>query len=240
MRNYFRVFICAGVVLASIEGGDSFASSASYSGLSHSGLKTIRSVSGSSGNLGSRCSKNDKDHICLAIKYVVYRDGNGQSLVSENDVVDDVSGINDLWNQCNIGFQVDEYDEVMPENFSLNLDPSNLDELPQIRSIFDDDKTLLVVTTGEWNRYGSLGSSAANAWTAMPGDFPFGVILEQSVGTFANIIAHELGHYLNLFHEQSSANLMNPIIYPESTVLSSDQCEVSRTAALSSWQKMLR
>jgi hypothetical protein len=189
---------------------------------------------------GETCVTGDKNHICLGIKYAVYQNGNNGAILSEQEAIENVKGINDLWKQCNVGFQIDQFSQVEPERNSLNYEPGNLEELPQIRSQLGGEDTLLVVTTGQWNRRGTLGNTGANAWTSLPGDFPFGVVLEQSVATFSNIIAHELGHYLNLLHVGDSGNLMNPIIYPDSNRIASDQCELSRTTALSSWIRMVR
>jgi hypothetical protein len=75
----------------------------------------------------------------------------------------------------------------------------------------------------------------------MPGGGgPFGAILERPVASFANIIAHELGHYLNLYHVSDATDIMNPIIYSSSTKLTSSQCATARSAASFFWSKMYR
>jgi hypothetical protein len=74
----------------------------------------------------------------------------------------------------------------------------------------------------------------------MPGDAPYGVVLEKPVDTYSNIVAHELGHYLNLAHAGDTGDLMNPIIYDNSTVLSEYQCSAARDAATTYWQSMMR
>lgn len=190
--------------------------------------------------VGPDCASSDENNICLAVKYVVYKDEAGDELLSADSAVDNLKGINDIWSQCQISFQIDQFEAVAPEDLGLSYDPADETELYDIRSQFVDDSTLLLVNTGHWNRYGTLGNTAANAWTNLPGDFPYGVVLEHSVSTFSNIIAHEIGHYLDLLHVDDASDLLNPVIYPESTALSAEQCEIARSTALSSWKKMLR
>ena len=204
------------------------------------GTRSGQAGSASVAQVGPTCVSSDPDHICLAIKYVVYKDSGGQDLLTATEATDNLNGINRAWSQCNIAFQIDQFEAASPEAYGLSYNPANDGELPQIRSQFEDDSTLLVVTTGSWNRSGSLGSTGANAWTNMPGDSPLGAVLEQSVGTFPYIIAHEIGHYLNLLHVSDAKNLMNPIIYPDSDVLDASQCELARSTAQASWKKMLR
>jgi hypothetical protein len=57
---------------------------------------------------------------------------------------------------------------------------------------------------------------------------------------FANIIAHELGHYMNLAHVSDQTNLMNPVIYASSNTITSDQCTGTRRAVEYFWQGMKR
>jgi hypothetical protein len=74
----------------------------------------------------------------------------------------------------------------------------------------------------------------------LPGGPPYGAILEQPVGTFPNIVAHELGHYMNLDHVSDTSDLMNPIIYSTSTSIYPSQCNTTRSADNYFWTKMLR
>lgn len=190
--------------------------------------------------LGPSCKGSGSDKMCLALKYVVYKDYDSNEAVSQSNAVQNIQQMNQVWGQCGISFQIDKYLAVLPQDYALQYQTANYDELTQIRQDFEDDSTLLVVTTGPWDRTGSLGSSGANAWTSMPGEEPLGVVLERPVGTYPNIIAHELGHYLSLPHYGDSSDLMNPIIYDNSTHLYEDQCEAARSAAISYWQRMLR
>ena len=221
-----------------------FTSVSGFSGVSQakadSGTKSSQNGTVPVKTIGPPCASSDENNVCLAVKYVVYKDGEGQELLSAEEAVDNLKGINDVWAQCNIAFQIDKFAPVAPEDYGFNYDPAEETEISGIRGGLSDDSTLLLVTTGNWNRSGSLGNTYANAWTSLPGDFPFGVVLEQSVGSFPNIIAHEIGHYLNLLHVEDTGNVMNPVIYPESTTFDADQCELAKSTALTSWQKMLR
>jgi predicted Zn-dependent protease len=64
--------------------------------------------------------------------------------------------------------------------------------------------------------------------------------MESAVGTYANIIAHELGHYLNLDHWEDKANVMNAVIYEKSSKLLQEQCVTARAAISYYWKAMLR
>lgn len=185
--------------------------------------------------VGTSCVTGEEDHLCLALKYSVYKDSDNKAVVSSSDAEKNIADINKVWSKCNMGFQIEEYNEIVPKDLGLEPTPSDMSELTKIRSDLDNDSTLLVVTTPEWNMGGS-----ANAWTAMPGEMPFGAVLESTVGTFANIIGHELGHYVGLDHESDSSNLMNPVIYDDSTELTPAQCETAREIASSDWERMLR
>ena len=190
--------------------------------------------------VGESCHSDNQNKICLALKYVVYKDSAGQAIINEQQTVANLAQINAVWQQCNIGFQIDSYLQVEPVEYNLRYQTADNYELDDIRNIFSDDSTLLVATTGSWDRSGSLGGTGANAWTSMPGSPPYGAILERPVSTHTNIIAHELGHYLNLLHTNDGSTLMNPIVYQESTEIYDSDCETARAAATHFWPKMLR
>lgn len=191
-------------------------------------------------DLGASCLNSDPNHICLGMKYVVYVDASGNPVVSQNAVINDIITIDQIWSVCNVGFQIDSYVQADPKSYGLNLYPKDYNELDTIRGVFDDAQELLVVTTGKWDRSGTLGNTSANAWTNMPGSGVLGVLMEAPVGDYGQIIAHELGHYLNLGHVSDTSNVMNPVIYPTSTALNSNQCDAARAAAKSFWGKMFR
>jgi hypothetical protein len=190
---------------------------------------------------GARCAgTGDSSQICLGLRYIVYQDSSGTPLVQAMQAIQNISEINGYWSSCKIAFQLDDLQWVTPAQFGLNYSPANLSELSEIRNAFLTSDKILVVTTGPWNRSGTLGSSGANAWTSMPGYNPLGVVLESTVGTYSQIIAHELGHYLNLDHASSANNVMSALIYPDSVELSTTQCSEARNAALSYFTKALR
>lgn len=190
--------------------------------------------------LGVSCEAGDSNHICLGIKYVVYSDGSGNSIISQSSIANNMTTIDMIWSQCNLGFQIDQLVVADPRSYGLSFSPANDSQLDPARSTFAANDLLLIITTGAWNRSGTLGNTGANAWTNMPGSYVMGVVLEQPVGSYPNIIAHELGHYLNLGHVSDSSNVMNPVIYSNSTRLSSDQCSAARAAAGFWWTNMIR
>lgn len=197
------------------------------------------SVPAGSAVVGDGCHATDGKTICLGLKYVSYKNSSNVAVVSQANAISNLKTMNQLFKQCGIQFQIDKYLAVNPEEDHLDYATSSSGELDTIRSTYQDDSTLLIVTTGSWS--GSLGSGSANAWTQMPGSLgPFGAILEASVSTYANIIAHEVGHYLNLDHESNNSNLMSPVIYSSSTELDASQCSIARAAADDYWQKMQR
>ena len=195
----------------------------------------------SSKNRGaSPCSVKDENNFCLGLKYIAYKNSNGRPVISADQAKENVTSINQIWSQCKITFKIDSFESVDPDEYSLKYNTSDSIELNDIRKTFDDQSHLLVVTIGKWDRSGTLGNTGANAWTSMPGESMMGVVMESTVATFSNIIAHELGHYLNLDHMKDKSDLMNPIIYDSSTSLNLSQCQQARLAVETYWQHMLR
>jgi hypothetical protein len=189
-------------------------------------------------SVGPSCSGQG---TCLALKYVSYIDpATGAPVIGSDEAVQNLSGINQLWAACGVQFEIEQYAPVDPARYSLNFSTASYAELDQIRGAFAQSGELLVVTTGPWDRSGDLGSSEANAWTAMPGGPLQGTVLEAPVGGIANMIAHELGHYLNLSHVADELDLMNPIIYSSSDNLTADQCGTVRSATAFFWPQMYR
>lgn len=190
--------------------------------------------------VGPPCHSSDPTASCLALKYVVFTDASNSEtpVATQADAIANLVTINQIWKQCNIQFQIDDFMSVDPVKYNLPYSTSTDQGLDDVRTAFVDTKTLLVATTGVWS--GTLGSESANAWTQMPGGGVMGSIMEGSIATFAPIYAHELGHYLNLVHVADQTALMNPVIYSTSTVLYQSQCATAQAAVQSDYQSMLR
>jgi hypothetical protein len=169
--------------------------------------------------------------MILALKYVAYRDAQDRPLVEEREARELLAAVNRIYSTCSIQFQLEEFQAARPEEHRLSFQPSRMRELDPIRSSFEDPSRLVVIATGPWNRSGGLGSDGANAWTMMPGDRPSGTVVESTFARNVNLLAHELGHYLNLEHRTVRENLMNPVIYRDSVQLDPAQCDDIRSAA---------
>jgi hypothetical protein len=187
--------------------------------------------------VGTGCHSNDPNQICIGVKFVTFKDSAGTPTVTQNQAIADMATTNVIWKQCNIAFQIDEYSAVAPGDSNLEYATSSFSALDTIRNQFNDGKTFLVAVTGQW--VGALNTNA-NAWTNLPGSGSYGAIFESSVGTYGNIVAHELGHYLNLDHVNDQSDVMNPVIYDNSIGLYNSQCSAARAAATGYWGKMLR
>lgn len=199
---------------------------------------TPPAVDGPTPDLGESCHSNDPDKICLSLKYVVYKDSQGAPVADDAQILANLSEINDIWSQCGIGFEIGERLQADPADYGLLYNTSSMGELTTIRDKLNDGNTLLVVSTGTWA--GSLGAGSANAWAAMPGGGPYGVVLEAPVADTGNLVAHELGHYLNLDHYGDTSDVMNPVIYSSSRALTTAQCTAARDASVYYWAKMMR
>ncbi len=178
--------------------------------------------------------------INLAVRWVVYQNGSSVPILSQSQVTEVLQRVNTLWSPCGIRFQLERYEAAIPAAFRLQYHPADAFELDQIRHTWADPRQLLVVATGSWDRSGSLGNSFANAWTSLPGEIPYGVVLEAPVADYANLVAHELGHYLGLLHEGEDENLMHPVIHGISRELTPEQCKESREVAETFWTLVLR
>ena len=207
------------------------------------GVALVSIVGASCGNSASsevmqNVSMTQED--LLAVKYVAYADSTGTPAVSRAQAQANLDQANRLFAPCKIQFTLEDYVAANSLSYGLAYQPSELDDMDKIREDFADDSTLLVTTTGTWDRSGTLGNTHANAWTSVPGSAPFGVIVERPVGNYSNLIAHELGHYVGLFHRSETDNLMSPIIYQTSTQVTDQQCLQAKTAIQVNWKKMLR
>ncbi len=181
--------------------------------------------------VGPGCSGGNGS-VCLGIRYISYDEGKGP-ISSKEQAASDLEGINRIWAQCGIQFEIDSYEAVNPTSYGLASGSDAQNQLDAIRNAFNDGHSLLVVYTGYWG-------STKNAWTSMPGSAPYGAVLESSVVNYPNIVAHELGHYLGLDHVDDTANVMNALIYSDSKALDSGQCDLARQTVQQSWSTAQR
>ena len=174
--------------------------------------------------------------ITMAVKYVALTNEQGKSPITQAGVDKVTAEMNKYWAQCNLQFVTDSYSQASAKDHGVEYNTSSMGELDKYRSQFDDSKSLLVVDTGSW-----VDMAPANAWTAMPGDGgPMGAIIEGSVADYSQIIAHELGHYMGLDHVSDKSNMMNPVIYDNSTQLTSEQCATARQISQTTLKAAMR
>jgi hypothetical protein len=178
------------------------------------------------------CLSTDPNHICIGLKLVAYTKS-GVATLSEAQAITLVTGMNKVWSQCNIGFQLEKYSAVDPATYGLNYSPDWENDGDTIRSKFEDNSTFLVVAVGPW-------TDATIAVTEMPGAGVYGTLVDAQYATNPLTVGHELGHYQGLYHVSDSTNLMNPYIGPNTATLTSSQCTTSRNTDFSYWQNMMR
>lgn len=186
--------------------------------------------------IGDSCASADRQKICLGVHFVSYENPQGIAMADSTEAVKIVNTLNRLWGSCDILFQIDKYQSVNPVRYGLSFAEESQDEVDDIRRTFAvPSNTLLAVTTGPWD-------TAVNAWTTMPGEGPYGAVMESSSVRYGDgiIYAHEFGHYLGLDHVSDSADLMNPVIYTTSTKLEEKQCITARQTAAKYWSEMFR
>ncbi len=166
--------------------------------------------------------------LTLALKFVEFFQEDGTPVLSEKNVHDLVAKINPYFQSCKIRFQMEDYRALDSKSYGLSFTIQSAKEMKKLRKPFDDSRYLVVINTQKWD-HEKMG--APNAWTAMPGEFPSGVVIEAPVASYPELVAHELGHYLNLNHVSNVKNLMNPIIYRTSEFFTPEQCiEMRKTA----------
>ncbi len=137
---------------------------------------------------GVGCGSRD---LCLGLKVVSYSEA-GVPVVDAATVRELVASVNQVWSQCGIGFQLEDYTVVEPKDLGLSNMTEYMSELPRIRSTFQSDNQLLVVLTEKWGAKGDINDSGADAWTTLPGNPPYGAVIDQPVSRNSIIIAHEI------------------------------------------------
>lgn len=187
---------------------------------------------------GASISAASYKPIRLGIRYALYTSSTDPEI--PNRLQETFGKINTIWKSCGIQFLPELVAASPSDDANVDRAPANLSELFQIRRDLKTPDSLLVAVTDPWKRTGTLGKNGANAWTAMPGAVDHGIVVEWNERWNANLLAHELGHYLGLVHRSSRSELMAPVIYRDSQQISEGECTVARTAVVAYWKNMIR
>ncbi len=164
----------------------------------------------------------------LALRIVHFQGEHSSHVLSAKEASRLIQEVNGFFTSCRVSFVLERLDSVNAALHGLPERPSSLEELDPIRARLKDSNRLLIVQTGAWR--GTLAS--ANAWTVLPGEGPLGTVMESTYARHARLIAHELAHALNLDHVTDRQNLLHPVLHPDSSALTQEQCTQMRSAAL--------
>ncbi len=178
------------------------------------------------------CVTTDLNHQCIGLKIESYENSSGV-LLPEADASTLVIGMNSIWSTCNIGFQLEKYESVDPTTRGLAFNSDWQNDGSQVRSAFAESDKFLVVVVGALT-----GSTIAV--TEMPGGGPYGTLVESLFARNPMTVGHELGHYMGLYHVTDDTNLMNPYIGPNTSSLTSSQCQTARATNTANWPQMMR
>lgn len=170
----------------------------------------------------------DEPELKLALRIVHFQGEHSSRVLSAQEARHLIEEVNGFFTSCRVSFVLEQLDSVNAALHGLPERPSSLEELDPIRARLKDSNRLLIVQTGAWR--GTLAK--ANAWTVLPGEGPLGTVMESTYARHARLVAHELAHALDLDHVTDRQNLLHPVLHPDSSALTQEQCTHLRTAAL--------
>lgn len=191
---------------------------------------------------------NSSDYLNVAVHYVSYVDSGNAAVIAEPAVREMLAGVSDAWKQCLIGLTLEKYETLNPASLGETYNPGQYSEIDSVRQRLTDGNSLLMIASGAWGRNGNLGT--ANCYSSFPGDAADGVICEGWAAANVNLLAHEVGHWFNLRHTNSSVddyvgdtipgntsfNLMESIIGVNQRYLTNGQCARAREN-LAQWRR---
>jgi hypothetical protein len=180
------------------------------------------------------CVSSDPTHTCIGLKIVSYENSDGVTDMTEAQAVTLVNGINAIYSQCNIAFQLEVYQSVNPTTLGLPYSPNWETQTDAVRTAFADKTRFVIEAVGPW-------TTATIAVTTMPGSGLYGSVVEQQYAKNPITVTHELSHYEGLYDESSDSNNLESLYYsPEATQLTAAQCATSESINKQYWSKMLR
>ena len=179
------------------------------------------------------CVSSDTTHICIGLKIVAYEDTTGVPTLTEAEAITLVNGMNTVWAQCNVGFQLENFQMIDPTTLGLPYDPNWDTQTDAIRQQFASSTQFLVVAVGAL-------SGSTIAVTRVPYSYEYGTIVESAYAQNPLTVGHELGHYQGLEHVSDSTNLMNPYIGANTRTLTASQCTTAISTDSQYWNAMKR
>ncbi len=189
--------------------------------------------------------------ITIALRYLEFRNPkDGKTATDAPGANAMVTKMNAIWSQCGLGFRLEEYEAIDPQQYGARFHPTSYAELDRLRVATENKRYLTMIGTGSWNRKGDLGNSGSNCYSSFPADAADGIVCEARVATNATLHAHEVGHWFNLKHtndpnsdgvadtngSNSEHDLMNHLVASANTVLTPGQCARAR-AAVTEWRQ---
>jgi hypothetical protein len=182
------------------------------------------------------CASSNPSHLCIGVKIVSYVQ-NGVAVLDRDQAISLINRVSQVWNQCNIGFQLESYDAVDPAPLHLDYDMNWYNDGDKVRSTFKDDSRFLMIAAGKLT---GRSNTTGATWDAGTGYGFFGSLIDGAYAQKELTVAHEFGHYQGLYHVKGDTNLLYPYAEPDNNHLTAQQCTTARNSDYHYWQNMLR